>query len=139
MAEIRTINRNDLREFLAGETLRKGHLLRATWPRLTNKKVNGEIVEPKGSIVTRRGILRSDWTKPTPSGSFQPKGGIMFNVATQAQADAIKAKNDLFLLMAVEGVTHPHGEKDHPVNLPLKHLIEIEDTHAKVLYRVIDN
>lgn len=139
MPRLKLVKREDLRDLLSGSELRKGHLLMATWPRLTNKKVNGVVVEPKGSIVTRRGVLRSDWSKPTPSGNFQPKGGIMFNVATQAQADAIKAKNDLFLLMAVEGVSHPHGEKDHPVNLPLKHLIEIEDTHEKVLYRVIDD
>jgi hypothetical protein len=62
----------------------------------------------------------------------------MFNVATQAQADAIKAKHQLALFMSLEGVTHPHGEKDHPVNVPVDRLIEIRDTHTNVSYIITD-
>ena len=140
---IRDIQRNDLRAFLDGPDLRHGKMLQLTWPRLTDKKVRNpvtkqmELVEPKGAIIERRAILRSDWTQPTPSKSFVPKGGRMFNASSNAKVAEVKAINDLYLLLSLEGLTHPHGEKDHPVNVPLKHLCQIRDTHTKVRYRVI--
>ena len=142
--KVRRIKRTDLRPLLDGPDLRHGHMLIVAWPRLTDKKVRNhetgvmEVVEPKGSFIRRRCILRSDWTVATPSGSFEPKGGIMFNVPTQAQAAQIRAVNDLYLALSLEGLTHPHGEPDHPVNFPLKHVREIVDTRQDVTFVVED-
>lgn len=138
MTKTVVMKRTDLVDFLKGDTLRKGKMLKIQWPRLTDKKVNGEIVEAKGTNVQRRLVLRSDWTKPTPSGSFVPKGGNMFNAENKEKAKAIKAKHNLFLFMSLEGVSHPQGEKDHPVNVPLDRVNEIEDTHEKIVYRVVE-
>lgn len=138
MVQIVRIKRKDLVEFLKADTLRKGKMLLVTWPRLTDKKVNGEIVEPKGSAIQRRLILRSDWSKPTPSGSFEPKGGRMFNASSDSVVKTAKEKHNLFLFMSLEGVTHPQGESDHPVNVPLDRVNEIQDTKESVIYRVVE-
>lgn len=141
--QIRDVKRDELRDLLATDQLRKGHMLVCVWPRLTakyGKDIEGNriLLEAKGTIVERRCVLRNDWTKPTPSQSFVPKDGIMFNVESQARAAEIRAVNDLALFLSLEGITHPHGEKDHPVNVPLKHLIEIRDTRDDVIYRVTE-
>ena len=141
---IRDIQRNDLRAFLDGPDLRHGKMLQLLWPRLTDKKVRNpvtkqmEIVEPKGTLVERRAILRSDWKQPTPSKNFVPKGGRMFNAKSDEAAQKAKAVNDLYLLLSLEGKTHPHGERDHPVNVPLRTLCQIRDTHTDICYRVLN-
>ena len=133
---VRKIERQNLPDLLKGPNLRSGKMLIVSWPRLTDKKVKGEIVEPKGTIITRRVILRQDWSKPTPSGNFTPKGGRMFNASSDAVVQASRANHSLFLFMSLEGVTHPFGESDHPVNVPLDSVAEIVDTHDKISYRV---
>ena len=136
---INTVYRNELEDLLSSDKLRKGKMLRISWPRKTDKKVkeNGvvKIVEPAGTLISRRLVLRSDWSKPTKT--FTPKGGNMFNVST-AKAEQIKKENQLYLFFSLEGVTHPHGEKDHPVNVPLDRICEIEDLKDRVLYRIMD-
>ena len=139
---LETVTRNEMSEIIKGDRLRHGHMLIAIWPRLTDKTVkneNGEkvIVEPAGSLIRRRVILRNDWTKPTKT--YEPKGGIMFNVESQEKAAAIRAKNSLHLFLSLEGVSHPHGEPDHPVNVPLAQLMELTDTHSGIMFRVVDN
>jgi hypothetical protein len=141
--DIRTIKRNDLRELLNGQNCRSGHMLKVSWMRLRDKTIKGPdgkkmVVEPAGAMITRRLVLRSDWTLPTPSRNFIPAGGIMFNVESQEKAREIRATNDLYLMMSLEGVCHPFGEKDHPVNVPLAAVSQIEDTHAGVTYDVED-
>lgn len=135
-----TVKRENVRQLLDSQTLRHGNMLQVVWPRLTDKtaKIGGKkvIVEPAGSLVRRRVVLRNDWSKPTKS--FTPAGGIMFNVESQEKAMQIRAKNDLYLAYSIEGVTHPFGEKDHPVNIPLSTVLEIYDTHNQVMYRVED-
>jgi len=135
--------RSELKPLLIGNELRGGKMLKVAWTRLTDKKVKDEngslvVVEPAGSLISRRLILRSDWTKATPSGNFEPKGGVMFNAKSKAKAQAISATNQLFLFLSLEGVTHPEGEKDHPVNVPLSRVVEIEDTRDNVVYRIVD-
>lgn len=138
MAEIRTINRNDLRDLLATDDLRKGHMLIVSWPRLRDKKdkTTGEVVEPAGTIIARRLILRTSWDTATKT--YTPKGGIMFNVESQEKAAEIRQPNNLYLFLSIEGKTHPHDETDHPVNVPLKHVVSIKDTHTDILYRVVE-
>lgn len=134
---IRKIERQNLSELLTSPALRGGKMLIVKWQRLTDKKVNGQIIEPKGTFIERRVVLRPDWSKATPSGSFTPKGGRMFNASSDEVVKAARAKNDLYLFMSLEGVTHPHGEADHPVNVPLAHVAEIVDTRDQVFYRVV--
>ena len=150
--EIRNVNRCDLRALLAGTweyegeivNLAGGKMLQVSWPRLRDKRRRNpetglmETIEAAGTFMRRRLILRNSWETPTPSGNYQPAGGIMFNVATQEQAAGIRAVHDLFLLMSIEGVTHPWGEPDHPVNCPLDRVVEIRDTREDILYRVVD-
>lgn len=134
------VKRADVRQLLDSPIMRHGNMLQVIWPRLTDKtaKIDGKkvVVEPAGSLIRRRVILRNDWTKPTKS--FVPAGGIMFNVESQEKAQQIRAKNNLYLVYSIEGVTHPLGEKDHPVNIPLSTVLEICDTHNQVMYRVED-
>lgn len=137
-----SVKRAEVKTLLQSPDLRKGHMLEVAWPRLTEKRIKAldgtTTVEPAGTIIRRRLILRNDWTKPTPSKSFVPAGGHMFNVATKERAEEIKAKHQLALFMSLEGVTHPHGEKDHPVNVPVDRVIEIHDTHTNDSYIVVD-
>ena len=138
---INTIERKDLEKVLSSDQLRKGKMLKVSWPRKTDKKVKNpetgkmEIIEPAGSLVQRRLILRSDWTSPTKT--FEPKGGTMFNVSKE-KAEQIKKNNRLFLFLSLEGLTHPQGEKDHPVNVPLDRVCEIHDLQDHTLYRIVD-
>ena len=135
-----TVKRENVRQLLDSQTLRHGNMLQVIWPRLTDKtaKIGGKkvIVEPAGSLVRRRVVLRNDWSKPTKS--FTPAGGIMFNVESQEKAMQIRAKNDLYLVWSLEGVSHLYDEHDHCINLPLKHIIEIRDTHTNTTYQIID-
>jgi len=136
---IKQIKRSELENLLAGDTLRKGKMLEAGWPRITDKKVRQAdgtmaVVEPAGTLIRRRLILRSDWSKPTKT--FTPAGGIMFNVESKAKADAIKEKHDLYLFLSLEGITHPFGEPDHPVNVPLDRLAFLTDTRENVQYLI---
>lgn len=137
-----SVKRSEVKNLLQSQTLRHGHMLEVAWPRLTDKRIQladgSATVEPAGTIIRRRLILRNDWTQPTPSKSFVPAGGHMFNVKTQERAEEIKAKHQLALFMSLEGVTHPHGERDHPVNVPVDRLIEIRDTHTNNSYIVVD-
>lgn len=151
--QIRNINRGDLRALLTGEhehdgvvvNLAGGKMLQVAWPRLRDKRVRNpetglmETVEAAGTFIRRRLLLRKTWDTPTPSGSYQPAGGIMFNVATQQQAADIRAVHNLFLFLSIEGLTHPHGEPDHAVNCPLDRVVEIRDTHDNILWRVMDD
>ena len=140
--EIREIRRGQLRVILAGDELRKGKMLKLTWPRLRDKRKRNpetglmETLEAAGTPITRRLVLRRDWKQPTPSGNFVPKDGIMFNAKTQEEAKKIREEHDLFLFFSLEGNTHPHRENDHPVNVPLDRVTIIEDTRDKVVYRV---
>ena len=138
--EIRNVNRADLKPLMESGQL-TGKMLIGTWPRLTAKRKRNaegfmETLEAAGTLIRRRFIIRPDNSKPTKD--WTPKGGIMFNAATQAQAAAIRAPNGLFLAWSLEGITHPHGEKDHHVNFPTRHAVELYDTIEKVLYRVVD-
>lgn len=138
---VKTIDRVDLKSFLMTDDLRKGKMLKVIWPRKTDKKVRNpdtgkmEIIEPAGSLIERRLILRSDWTKPTKT--YTPKGGVMFNVSKD-KAEKIRKDNHLYLFLSLEGVTHPQGEDDHPVNVPLDRVCEIHDLQEKTLWRIVD-
>lgn len=132
------IDRSDL---LNGDFLQAGRMFEVCWPRLTDKKAKDKdgktvIVQPKGTEIVRRLVVRSDWTKATPSRSFVPKGGVMFNAVDQASAAMIREVHKLRLFLSLEGVTHPHGEKDHPVNVPFDRVQWIRDTHTDITYRV---
>lgn len=137
-----SVKRTEVKALLTSETLRKGHMLEVVWPRLTDKRIKAAdgttTVEPAGTIIRRRLILRNDWSQPTPSKSYVPAGGFMFNVASAKRAEEIKAKHQLALFMSLEGVTHPHGEKDHPVNVPVDRVIEIHDTRTNDSYIIVD-
>ena len=142
----RTIERDDLRALLTGNyihdqgkvVLSGGKMLQVSWPRLTDKtiRVNGSkvVVEKAGTTITRRLVLRNKWGEATPSNSFVPARGNMFNAATKQEAEISKKKHNLFLFMSLEGKTHPQGEKDHPVNVPLDRVISIRDTREDVTY-----
>jgi len=143
---VRDIQRSELRSFLDGPKLRHGKMLQISYSRRTDKKVRNpvtkkmEIVEPKGTLVERRVILRSKdgWKKATPSGSFTPKGGFMFNCKCQADVNRIIVERNLYLFLTLEGVTHPYGEKDHPSCISLDDTCQIKDTHEDICYRVLD-
>jgi len=137
------VERKKLRKLLNGNTLRKGHMLMVAWPRRTDKKARDEngnnvVVEAAGTLIWRRLILKKDWEKPTPSGSYVPAGGHMFNVKSAAEAAAIKKKGNFYLFLSLEGKTHPHGETDHPVIVSLDDVFEIRDCHDDILYRIKD-
>ena len=141
------IERDRLLALLSGEidghNLGGGHMLQVVWSRKTDKRKRNpetgqmETLERQGDLITRRLILRSDWSQPTPSGSFVPKGGNMFNVATPEEAQRIREERNLKLFMSLEGVTHPHGEADHPVNVPLDNVVAIRDCHADETFIVV--
>ena len=145
MLEVRRIDRADLTALLDTDACRKGNMLEVSWPRLHDKRRRNEAgemetVEAAGTLITRRLVLRKPeaWASPTPSGNYQPKGGIMFNVATQAQATAIRNVHTLYLFMALEGKSHPWGEADHPVNVPLDRVSEIYNTATRIFYLIED-
>ena len=138
------VKRHKLRAMLDGPDLR-GRMLVFRWPRITRKFIrnaSGErvpVLEP-GEQRELRAVLHNDWSQPTAA--FQPAGGIMFNVETEARAREIQRRHDLFLVQSVEGVSHPFRlanhpeERDHPCNVPLDRVEEIIDTLTRTRYVV---
>jgi hypothetical protein len=135
---IQRIKRKQLQKEMHRDHWYHGHMIIASWIRQTDKRLNGKIVESKGTLIRRRFILRRNWENPTPSGSFVPKGGIMFNVESEERARKIRARKSLILTLSLEGITHPWGEPDHPINVPLKYVKDIYDTFRKVMLQIED-